>query len=147
MFTLAGLLVTLHIIDLWQHYVWCLRSGVTRCTFFMMRSLCRMCQCGLHAVRWSHIGIRMLLLTSEPRSTAGLPFLSPYLWGTILLILYSMMCDLQVLRARPMFFYWLKLLAPFLSSTVSSFSSFYGWCCGTEIFGLIGCKSLSPPSI
>ena len=26
---------TLHIVDLWQHYVCCIRSGVTRCTYFI----------------------------------------------------------------------------------------------------------------
>ena len=39
--------------------VCCIRSGVNRCTRLMMRYLDRMCQCGLHAVPWSHIGILM----------------------------------------------------------------------------------------
>ena len=33
-----------------------------------------MCQCGLRAVLWLHIGTLMLLLSAEPRSTAGLLF-------------------------------------------------------------------------
>ena len=41
--------VTLHIVDLWQYYVHCTRSGVTRCTLFMVLFLCRMYRCGLHA--------------------------------------------------------------------------------------------------
>ena len=50
-FLTGGVLsVTLHIIELWQYYVCCTRSGVTRCTLFMALFLCRMCQCGLHAV-------------------------------------------------------------------------------------------------
>ena len=45
--------VTLHIVDLWHYYGFCRRSGVTRCTLFVVRFLCRMCRmcrCGLHAV-------------------------------------------------------------------------------------------------
>ena len=43
------------------------------------------------------IGTLMRLLTAEPRSTATLLFLSQYLIGTILLIMYSMLEDWQVL--------------------------------------------------
>ena len=41
--------VTLHIVDLWQNYVCCKRSGVTRCTLFMVLYKCRMCRCWLDA--------------------------------------------------------------------------------------------------
>ena len=41
--------VILHIVDLWQYYVCCTRSGVTRCTLLMVLFLCHMCRCGLHA--------------------------------------------------------------------------------------------------
>ena len=41
--------VTLHIVDLWQYYVCCTRSGVTRCTLFIVLFLCRMCRYGFHA--------------------------------------------------------------------------------------------------
>ena len=37
----------------------------------MVLDLCHLCQCGLHAVLWSHIGILMRLFAVEPRSTAG----------------------------------------------------------------------------
>ena len=72
--------VTLHIVVLWLYYACCIRPGVTRCTIFMVHYLCRMCQSGLHAVLWSHIGIFMLIFAAEPHSTAGLLFLSvsPY---------------------------------------------------------------------
>ena len=63
--------VTLFIVDLWQSCVCCIRSGVTQCAIFMVLYMCRMCQCRLHAVLWSHIGILMGLLPTEPRSTAG----------------------------------------------------------------------------
>ena len=58
---LAGvcLSVTLIIVDLLQFCIYCIRSGVTRCTLLMMPYLDRMCQCRLHAVLWSHIGILM----------------------------------------------------------------------------------------
>ena len=42
-------------------------------TLLMVLYLDRLCQRGLHAVLWSHIGILMRLLAAEPRSTAGLP--------------------------------------------------------------------------
>ena len=51
--------VTLHIVDLWQYYVCCTRSGITHCTLFMVLFLFRMCRCGLHAALWSHIGTLM----------------------------------------------------------------------------------------
>ena len=40
---------TLHIVDLWQYYVYYTRSSVTRCTLCMVLFLFRMCRCGLHA--------------------------------------------------------------------------------------------------
>ena len=58
----------------------------------------------LHVVLWSHIGIHMRLLAAEPSSTTELLFPSQYLWGTILLTLYSMLWDWQFIRAGPMFF-------------------------------------------
>ena len=63
--------VTLLIVDLWQYCVCCIRSGVIRYTLFMMLYLWRMCQCGLHALLWSHIGILMRRVGAEPRSKAG----------------------------------------------------------------------------
>ena len=66
----------------------------------------------LKAVLWSHIGILMRLLAAEPRSTAGLLIPSQCLRETILLTLYSTVCDWWGLRAGKMLFYWPKLLAP-----------------------------------
>ena len=43
------------IIDLWQYYVCCTRSGITRCTLFLVLFLCHMCWCGLHSALWLHI--------------------------------------------------------------------------------------------
>ena len=62
------------IVDLWQYCVCCIRSGVTLCTLLIVFYLDRMCQCGLHAVLWLHIGILMRRLPAEPRSSAGLLF-------------------------------------------------------------------------
>ena len=42
----------------------------------IMRYLDHMCQCGLHAVPWPHIGVLMRHLAAEPRSSAGLLFSS-----------------------------------------------------------------------
>ena len=50
----------------------------------------RMCQCGLHVVFCSHIGILMRRLAAENRSTAWLLLPSRCLSGTILLTLYRL---------------------------------------------------------
>ena len=70
--------------------------------------------------------------------------ISVSLW-TILMTQYSMMSDWRVLRAKPMFFHWPKLLVPLLSPTVFLFHFFIfmGWYCGVGVSGLIGCSSLS----
>ena len=78
------------IVDPWQYCVSCIRSGAIRCTLLMMLFLDRMCQCGLHAVLWAHIGSLMRFLAAEPRCTAWPLFLSQCHSRTILLALYSM---------------------------------------------------------
>ena len=98
--------VILHIVDLWQYYVYCTRSGVIRCTLFMVLFLCRLCQCGLHAALWSHIRTPMRLLVAEHRSITGLLFPCQYLCGTILVTPCSMVWDWRVSRAGPMPFHW-----------------------------------------
>ena len=50
----------------------------------MMLYVDRKCQCGLHAVLWSHIGTLMHRLAAEHCSTAGLLFHSQCPSGTIL---------------------------------------------------------------
>ena len=98
---------------------------VTRCTLLMVLPLDRMCQRGLHAVLWLHIGTLMHSLAAEPCSTAGLlfPFLCPF--GTILLAPFLMVWDWRVSRAGPMLLYWPKLLYPYYSLLLSfPFSSF-----------------------
>ena len=88
--------MTLLIVDMLQFCVSCIRSGVTRCTYLMMLYLYRMCQCGLHAVPWSHIGMLMRRLAEEPLSTLRLLFSSQCHSGTILLTPYSMVWDWPV---------------------------------------------------
>ena len=83
------------IVDPRQSFVCFIRSGVTRCTLLMVLYLNRMCQCGLHAVLWSHIGTLMHRLAAEPCSRAGLSFPSRCPSGTILLTPYSMVWDFQ----------------------------------------------------
>ena len=137
--------VTFLIVDPWQSCVCFIRSGVTRCTLLMVLSLDRMCQRGLHAVLWLHIGTPMHSLAAEPCSTAGLlfPFWCPS--GTTLLAPFSMVWDWQVSRAGPMLLYWPKLLYPYYSLLLFPFLFFLsiGCYCGAGVFGLIGCISLS----
>ena len=132
--------MTLLIVDLWQYCAICIRSGVTRCTIFMVLYLCRMCQCWLHVMIWSHLRMLMRLLAAEPRSTAGPLLPSQCPCGTILLILYSMVWDWRVSRARPMLFYRPKQLYPFLSSTIFPFLFLVslGWYCAAGVSGPIG---------
>ena len=106
--------VALLIGDSWQSFVCFTRSGVKRCTLLMVLYLDRMCQCGLHAVLWLHIGTLMHRLAAEPSSTAGLLFPSRCPCGMILLTPYSMVpWDWRVSRAGPMFFNWPNMLYPF----------------------------------
>ena len=125
-------------INLWQYCVCCIKSGVTRCTLFMVLYLDHVWKCGLQAVLWSHIVIHMRLLS-------GPLFPSQYPCGTILLTLYSMVWDWRVSRAGQMLVYLPKLLYPFWSSTIFPFLVFlstlvlWGWG-----FWLLGCRSLSP---
>ena len=139
---------TLLIVDPWQSFVCFIRSGVTRCTLLMVLYLDHMCQWGLHAVLWSHIGTLMHRLAAEHCSTAGLLFPSLCPSGTTLLTPYSMLWDWRVSRAGPMRYYWPKLLYPYynllLFSHFSSFCLYIGWYWGAGVFRLIGCKLLSP---
>ena len=84
----------------------CTRSGVTRSTHFVALYLCLMCQSGLDAALWSHIGILLRLPAAEPRSTAGLLFPSQSLSGMVWLSPYLMVWDWRVSRAGPMPFCW-----------------------------------------
>ena len=73
-FLTGGVFSVTLLIDPWQSCVCFIRSGVIRCTLLMVLYLDRMCQRGLHAVLWSHIGRLMHRLAAEPCSTAGLLF-------------------------------------------------------------------------
>ena len=71
---------------------------------------CRMCQCGWQAVPWTHNGILMRHLANPHHLYSLLSVLN---CGTILLIVYSMVWDLQVSRAGPILFSWKTLLDHF----------------------------------
>ena len=117
----------------------------TWCTLLMVLYLDHMCQCGLQAVLWSHIGTLLHRLAAEPRSTAGLSFPSRCPSGTILLTQYSMVWDWRDSRAGPMIFYWPKRSTPTIIFYPFPFLFFLsiGWYCGAGVFGLTGCISLS----
>ena len=117
-----------------------------RCNLFMVLYLCPMSKFGLHAVLWSHIGIPKLLLPAEPRSSAEPLLPSKCPCGRILLTLHSMVWDWRISRAVPMLIYWPKRLYPFLSFTIFPFLFLLsnGWYFEAGVFGLAGCRSLSP---
>ena len=84
--------MTMLIVDPLQSCVYFIRSGVTRCTLLIDRCtvyLFCMCQYGLYAALWSHIGTLMHRLGAKPHSTAGLLFPSLCPSGTNLLAPYS----------------------------------------------------------
>ena len=108
--------VTLHIVDLWQYYVCCARSGVTQCTLFMRpMHMHRSSSCAVYAGagytrHCDCISVHLCALSlqnlAEPQSTAGLLLPCQYLCGTILVTPYSILWALRVSRAVPMPFYW-----------------------------------------
>ena len=128
--------VTLLIVDQWQSCVCFIRSGVTLSTLLMVLYQDRICQCGLHPILWSHIGILMHRLAAEHRCTAGLLFLSRCPSGTILLTPYSMAWDWRVLRAGPMLFILAKLLYPYYNLLL--FFPFSSFCL---LVGIVGLRS------
>ena len=110
--------VTLLIVDLLQFFVFCRRSGVTRCTRLMMRYQDRICaSAGNTRVPWSLIGTLMRHLAAEPRRPHDVCFplnvpLEGSCWPRVL---WCGQWALRVLRAGIMLFYWPKLLYPYYS--------------------------------
>ena len=129
------------IVDPWQSCICFIKSGVTRCTLLMVLYLDRMCQHGLHAVLWSHIGTLMHRLAAGPCSTAGLLYPSRCPSGTILLTPYSMVWDWRVSRAGPMLFYCTQLL--YLYYSLLLFFPFSSFCLQVGIVGLGSSDCLS----
>ena len=100
-----------------------LRSCVTRCTFFIVLCMFRMCERGFHPVIWSHIGIYLCVFTLQ-NLTVPHDFCFP-----LSVSVKQSWWHWRVLRAGLMNFYWRKLLEFFLSSTVFPFifSLSVGW--------------------
>ena len=113
--------VTLLIVDSWQYLVWCIRSGVTRCTLIMVLP-------GSYVqVRVTRGALVTHRYTYEPPRCRipGLLFLSQCPSGTMMLTSYSMVWDWRVSRAGTMHFYWHKLLYHYYSRLLFfPFSSF-----------------------
>ena len=133
--------VTLHMVDLWQSFVCCVRSGVTQCTLFMVLYLCRMFQWGPNAVLWYQIVMLMRLLAvpqdfhchfrvSVERSCWPCIGWCGNRWFQVqgqCLSIDLADCSLFVYYYFPFLFFYSM-----------------GWYCGAGVFGLIGCKSLFP---
>ena len=81
-----------------QFCVCYIRSLVITCIHFVVHCLCFLCQCGLHVVHWSLVGIVMHVIAAESHSTSGLSDLALYLYGMILVTECSMVWDWRVLR-------------------------------------------------
>ena len=135
--------MTFLIIDPWQSCGCFIISGVTRFTLLMVLDLDRMCQCGLHAVLWLHIGTLMHHLTAEPCRTF-IPF-SVSLWNDLANPVFDGM-ELAGFKSRANASLLVSAALSLLkSSTLFPFLFFLsiGWYCGAGVFGLIGCISLS----
>ena len=112
--------VTLHIVDLWQYYLFCIILCGTRCSVFMVLYLC-LCSSAGHTACLSRSSIYICASSLQnlavPQDFVPLPsWISAC--GTILLTLYSKVCDLWVLIARQCFFYLTMQLAFYLSSNL-----------------------------
>ena len=130
----------LHIVDLWQYYVCCRRSGVTRCTLFIVLFLSHMCRRGLHAALRSHIDKLMRLLAAEPRSIQGILFSCQYLRVKIKLPLVLWCGTGWFQEQGQCLFIGLAARSLFVSCCFSFlFSHSMGWCYGVGVFGLIWC--------
>ena len=114
--------VTLQIVDLWQYYVCCTRSGVTRCTLFMVLFLCRMCRCGFTR-RCDRTSVH--LCTSSQYRRTFIP-LSVSLWNDLSDPVFDGV-GLAGFKSRANAFLLAKLLAHFLSPPVFPFFSFILW--------------------
>ena len=110
-----------------------------------------MCQCGLHAVLWSpcrtSVYVLMRLLSAEPRSMHRSTFipLSVSLWNDLAYNVFDGV-GLSGFKSRAnVFFIGLSCSIPFV---VNYFSIIFFlsicWYCGAMVFGLTGCRSLSP---
>ena len=114
--------MTLHIVDLWQYYLCCTRSGVIQCNLFMVLFLSyvpvRVARGAVIAHRYTYAPPRCR--TSQYCRT----FVTPY----------SMVSDWRVSRAWPMNFHSTSCSLPFCLQLFSlALLSFYGlvfWDCG-----------------
>ena len=130
--------VSLHIVDLRQHYVCCTRSGVILCTLFIVLFLCRMCRCGLHeALRTSvHLcasSLQNLAVSPDFYYLVSISVERSYsipLFDGVGLAGFKSQCLFIGLAARSLF---ISCCFPFL------FFHSMGWCRGVGVFGLIGC--------
>ena len=78
--------VTILTVDLWQYCVYAVQDHAQPDAPSVWSSyLCRMCQCGLHGLLWSYIGILMCVLASEHRSCGGRVFYDTAIPGDILI--------------------------------------------------------------
>ena len=125
-----------------------IRSGITRCTIFMVLYLCRICQClYMHAVLTSDIGMLMRLLAAGPYSTAVLLFPSQYLCRTILIIVYSMVRDCRFQEQGQCLYNGLASYSLFCLLPLSLLS-FYGLVLrGWGLWSGRVCKSYTPTAL
>ena len=131
------------IVDPWQSSVCFIKSGVTRCTLLMVLYLARMCQRGLHAVLWSHIGTLMHCRTLK-YSRTFIPF-SVSLWNELANPVFDGVGRAGFKSRANACVLALAALSLLLSSTLFPCLFFLsiGWYYRAGVFGLIGCLSLS----
>ena len=128
--------VSLNIVDLWQHYVCCTRSGVTWCTPSMVFYLCRMCQCGLVAHRYTYAPPRRRSL--QYSRTLKFSVRISVVWSFRPRIRWCGTGGFQ--KQSPCHIIGLTALSLFVSSCFAFlFFHSMGWYCGAGVNALIRC--------
>ena len=138
--------LTLHIVDLCRYYVYCAKSGVTRCTLWVVLYLSRMCRCVLRAVLWSYIGILMRLLAAEPRRPQDFIPLSVSLWNDIGDPVFDGVAQADFKSRANSFLLAQLLVRSLFLSYCFPLVIFYsmGLYCGTGVLGLMGVNHSLP---
>ena len=95
------------IINLWHYFVFCIRSGVTRCSLIMVLYLYFMCQYGFCVVLWSHSGILIHLLgRTSQYCRISIP-LSVLLWKDLSAPVFDGV-GLVGFKSKTNYFLWVK---------------------------------------
>ena len=137
----------LHIVNMWQYYVCCIRSCVIRYTLSMVLNLCRMFQCWCYTQCFGFTDAHRYTYKPPRCRTWAVPQDCYYHLVSLLDNLADSVFDgvgLAGFKSKANIF-----LLAWASGSLFVFYCFpfflsVGLCCGPGVFRLIGCQSLSP---